>query len=532
MLRFKEYLIEVQNLQSAHLLSSSNYRDMILSAIRKNDDPVHFLRLISHPDTPIEIKNGEDLAQKIEAIPKGENSKEEKENLSAFFKGKPKPLFHVVGDGIDTWVTITKFLKGPFSGFGSSSGKKRAEDMEVALCGAHNMIYMGFSKNEAIKQTLIDSKDSALSDAEKAWMSTAEKCIKNLKGVPLPKQIMKHSGKLKGNFTDFWMTQYELSGKSPTEKTRTSKSDMICGDMGISLKDADGSQLLSGNKGETLATWQAAYDTISEQGGLDGQLKEVLTEFKNTIKTQFRPTMSLNGKDVNDYKRDFKNLPADWKRRYEIKDGEYVLKQDATDPTFEYEHKVKGKVKKFAGSASGFYAEMQDILTNHTAMQKKIREILQNKKVLTAFVHEAMSGAKKFDDSNQATATHIMTFDKKGNAINKKITMKYAEELLKYVNIQLNFKTSNKTGYTSVRGGVDAQDLERQIKDMVRVECYNSDGRMINEGLIKNIFGFFTKMFGRIFSTMKRILQRGFVGLKSLFGITDVDIKFNNNIKF
>ena len=82
MLRFKEYLIEVQNLQSAHLLSSSNYRDMILSAIRKNDDPVHFLRLISHPDTPIEIKNGEDLAQKIEAIPKGENSKEEKENLS------------------------------------------------------------------------------------------------------------------------------------------------------------------------------------------------------------------------------------------------------------------------------------------------------------------------------------------------------------------------------------------------------------------------------------------------------------------
>jgi hypothetical protein len=271
---------------------------------------------------------------------------------------------------------------------------------------------------------------------------------------------------------------------------------------------------------------------VNEEGGLDADLNKLMTEFKETIKTQFRPTMSLNGKDVNDYKRDFKNLPSDWKKRYEKVDGKYVLKKDATDPTFEYEHKVKGKVKKFAGSASGFYAEMQDILTSHTAMQDKIREILKNEKVLTAFVHEAMSGKKKFKTNKKAAATHIMTFDKQGNCINKKITMKYANQLLEYVNIQLNFKTSNRSGYTSVRGGVSAQNLDDIIKNMVRSECYKADGQLINEGWIQNIFGFFTKMFKRVFSEIRRILSNGFAGLKTLFGITEIDIKFNNDIKF
>jgi len=82
----------------------------------------------------------------------------------------------------------------------------------------------------------------------KEYLPIAEKIATKLADVVIvPTEIMKHYGSNGSKTTPFWK---KITGKS----SDTPKTDMIVGDHRISLKQSGGSQLMSGNRTESIAT--------------------------------------------------------------------------------------------------------------------------------------------------------------------------------------------------------------------------------------------------------------------------------------
>ena len=81
------------------------------------------------------------------------------------------------------------------------------------------------------------------------------------------------AGKAKSNLSDFWQTPAKgvRGGTDGTPKT-----DMYNSDYNISLKKKGGSQLASGGKGETIATFHAALEYLGKQDGDSPEIDNIV----------------------------------------------------------------------------------------------------------------------------------------------------------------------------------------------------------------------------------------------------------------
>ena len=103
------------------------------------------------------------------------------------------------------------------------------------------------------------------------------------------------AGKSKRNLSTFWVSYGGSDG--------TPKTDMYNSDYNISLKKKGGSQLASGGKGETIATFHAALEYLGKQDGDSPEIDKIMKGIENNfakISTKYSKTaLEKISKDKN-----------------------------------------------------------------------------------------------------------------------------------------------------------------------------------------------------------------------------------------
>jgi Tfp pilus assembly protein PilV len=236
----------------------------------------------------------------------------------------------------------------------------------------------------------------------------------------------------KATLTDFWKSQ----GASNT----TPKTDVILGNKKISVK-AGNSQLMSGGKNESLATFYAAAKKVP------GILKT--KEAQDVIKT--------------------------------------------------FEKFVEGGYTK-AGSVekeltSGKNKVLKDGDKAHKEMKTKLQDLFnKSPKFKIAFAKEAMSGYEKFGPKSPASADYVLSVDSGFGSPKLHSTQNdsYAAKIADQMNLTVRFKSTSqkiggeKTGkyrFWSVVSLIsDPTKLKEGISDTIK-NAYNSVKNFINQGI-------------------------------------------------
>ena len=183
----------------------------------------------------------------------------------------------------------------------------------------------------------------------------------------------------KSNLSKLWT---DHGGKNGTPKT-----DMYTKKYNISLKKVGGSQLASGTKGETISTFYAALEYISEDKSSKPEIAGLMTQIEKGFQ-----------KVALDYtKGDLDKLEA----------GEEV--KGKTKPGV---GKMKGQL---TGKAAKEFKKFTQTEKFHKKFNKKLDTVLklgENKKFVEWYCFEAMSGLKKFNmGARQSVASVCVTFD-------------------------------------------------------------------------------------------------------------------------
>ena len=178
-------------------------------------------------------------------------------------------------------------------------------------------------------------------------------------------------GKSKANLSSFWISHGGTDG--------TPKTDMFNRQYNISLKKAGGSQLASGAKGETVATYNAALEYMGTNG--------VTPEMEKILKM--------------------------------IEEGfQKVATKHTVGELDKLSKKSKNELKPEDAKAVAQFTETQQF---HTELNKEIKKHLNFEKqpeFLKWYTYEAMSGYKKFS-LKQAAASVCMEFNADKGTVSK-----------------------------------------------------------------------------------------------------------------
>ena len=180
-------------------------------------------------------------------------------------------------------LTIKQLVKSAMFGGRGSSGEPTGADWEDIITHHYNLL---------IGQPGYDS--NATKAVEEKWDDfdiIGEKIAQNfIKEVGKSGMIQYGAGKSKSNLSDFWQNPAEgISGGTDG----TPKTDMYNSDYNISLKKKGGSQLASGGKGETIATFNAALEYLGKQEGDSPQIDKIMKQIENNfakISTKYSKT--------------------------------------------------------------------------------------------------------------------------------------------------------------------------------------------------------------------------------------------------
>ena len=179
----------------------------------------------------------------------------------------------------------------------------------------------------------------------------------------------------KSNLSKMWASHGAKNG--------TPKTDMFTKNFNISLKKAGGSQLASGTKEETLATFHAALEYMNESP----ETKKDIASIMEKIEKGFHKTA------LNYSKGDLDKLASGGK----VKKGSKNITAAGMSDAEKKEMKKFTKTDKF-----------------HKTLNTELKEVLkleENKKFMEWYCFEAMSGYKKFKSGSQSAASVCVTFD-------------------------------------------------------------------------------------------------------------------------
>ena len=317
----------------------------------------------------------------------------------------------------------------------------------------------------------------------------------------------------KGTITPDWKV---WGGKNPTSKTDITLSQLKC-----SVKNMDGAQLMSGTKGESNATANAAAieSTLTAR-----KLKPLTDAIAKLEKTSSRgwfasvenlKTLAKDGgnrplfKVLQDKQRKYQKWETDYKAgKVKKKDAPSKITKDEKrvldnpDKSKAFPTELKNENKEFVEKMEGVYRDATDDV--HKTLDNLFKK---NNDFKLAFVHEAATGNRKFGKNAPQTANYVLSwrrapsiehFDIKLSKIvspNSKVIVKYASQIQLIVNWKSSSK-GNHQGYNmwqTIRLGIKKATDERKNMNESFYNELNQYQMQLNEGVL-NEFAFFDKV--------------------------------------
>ena len=313
----------------------------------------------------------------------------------------------------------------------------------------------------------------------------------------------------KGVQTSDWQKWKGRGGKD------TSKTDIVLGGKKCSVKNAAGAQLMSGKKGESIATTCAASDASGIDGDVAGDILLSINELE-TVTTQgyFASVDNLKklqekggGDRLYDWAKGeveaYETALAAW----ESKEG--ALKKDKPKkPTQEiyrvYNNKdLADKMPTLIDGVNKQFLDDMDNKFNDNANEVKTKlenAFKGNNDFKLAFVYEAASGTRKFGEIVQK-AEYVLSWERKSNIKDFKLNLypipdRNAQTIITYasqVDLNVNWKsssTANHLGYNAyqnIRLGLK-KTLEQEKEALM--DSYNAIGKyeqQLNEGYLSEL---------------------------------------------
>jgi hypothetical protein len=398
---------------------------------------------------------------------------------------------------------------------------KFSTHMETVIGVCYDAAIANDGKNileKALKQTEFKT-------AKKYWQrkSQDESVVALMKfGKKISAQI-KTKGKFdtqeQGKLTYQWTEWTKFGSKDKGKRgSDTSKTDIVLGNKRCSVKNASGAQLMSGKKGESKATVEAAAETLKLKENATAKLiglmenlqahttegyyasMDLLKKFKesnpggNVTMYEWAKKVVDKWDTVNDkYEALKKENPRTKDPKIKKRLADYKEKLDNLEkPTAEIrkvadnpdknkiaQTYIKDEQAKFMKDVEGKFQR------NQKNVKKELTGLFNNVDFKNAFVYEAASGAKKFGNVVQK-ADYMLSWMKKESIEDFIIKVnpiknsssptikKYAEQ----IDLQVNWKsssTSNHKGYSvyqNVRLGLGKLFKEsQQIYENYSKQC-------------------------------------------------------------
>lgn len=359
--------------------------------------------------------------------------------------------------------------------------KPSGAEFENIICVAYNMI-----SNKVDKETAIQLAETTWNSSKfDPWLDVGNKIVTNSFGKN-PSGVMKHYGSSNASLTDKWESFFlESTGKKAAAATKTPKTDMYIGSEHISLKKYGGSQLMSGGKAETLATFAAAYENIPENVKSE-EFERGWKSLTQEISKDFTKFKLPAGKKITDFKRDIS-----------------------------------------LGLKSDMINFVRSQLNKQTQMTKSLQNLLESPEVQLEVVREAMTGNQKFSES-LPKSTHVMKFDEKGKSDINIIDDSYVSYVSSRTSFNISFKTAGtgKNAWTATKGIFK----EEVVGDLFEEAWIHATEEYLNENVFnfllksaKSGINFLTnvllKMLGYIWNKVKTIILSGLKFAQNVFGV-------------
>lgn len=346
-----------------------------------------------------------------------------------------------------------------------TEGSLKAEDYEAA-------IVVGFHKITGQKLDVdksgIGAKTMSVLEKNPAALESGERIAKAVKKhFKLGNVKAEQYGRAKSSLTGEWK-KYGATDTTP-------KTDILIGNKRLSLKIGV-AQLMSGGRDESLATFYAATNSIS-----------------NEIKKD--PNYKLTEDIINDF---VTASVAPSQLRPLIKSGENELVNKG-----EKAHKA--------------------------AMNAMVKLFQNNRDFKIAFAREAMSGFVKYgNDSNSAAEFMLVsTHDGMSVGIHSVYDDKYCERIADAMKVQVRFKTSSRKLKGVKTGEYNFWSVISLIVNAMS-EGSHPTNKMINENIFNKIKNRVTGVYKNILSRVKKSV----LNLISFLTPDKPDVRVNMKVKF
>jgi hypothetical protein len=371
----------------------------------------------------------------------------------------------------------------PSNGFAKGSGTDpKGADWE-------NIITKQF--NNLVKQPDFDKAANEAADKFPDYADMGLTLAKNIKSKVGDSPITQFGGgKAKSNLSSFWTTWGAGDG--------TPKTDMYNKEYNISLKKKGGSQLASGSKGETLATFYAALEYLGTDRGANPEIDKIMKAIEdNFVKLSTKYTKSQLVKISKDKDMQKKLPPKDKKAL-----AEFI-------------------------TTEAFHKELNKELEKHLSFEKQ-------PEFLKWYTFEAMSGYKKFSipkgkasvclefDADNGTVSKFIEVTKKGKSSGLLDDPSVSADVIsisKKVKVFSAWKSGKGNPYSSFRLGLSndftTEDTTDTLREIIRKEVMNDN--IANAVLVEEITQLDEfAIIGKTFAKLKSIGKNAFNWLKNL----------------
>ena len=299
-------------------------------------------------------------------------------------------------------------------------------------------------------------------------------------------------GKSSSNLSSFWTSWGAGDG--------TPKTDMYNKDYNISLKKKGGSQLASGAKGETLATFYSALEYMGTDRDASPEIDKIMKAIEDNfakLSTKYTKTQLVKiAKDKNKQKN---LLPKDKKAL-----GEFITTEN-------------------------FHKELNKEVQKDLSFEK-------NPEFLKWYTFEAMSGYKKFSlergkasvclefDADKGSVSKFIEITEKGKSSGLKGTPSVSSDVIgisKKVKIYAAWKSGKGNPYSALRLGLTndftTDDTPDTLRGIIRNEVMNDN--ITNAVLIEEITQLDEfAIIGKTFAKLKSVGKNALNWLKNLIG--------------
>jgi hypothetical protein len=388
-----------------------------------------------------------------------------------------------------------------FSGGRGGSKEPTGAEWEVIICAAYNMKSQGVDKAEAIKNA--GQINAGGDDVEMIWKDKYDDYLE--KGLEVvdnafgtPSGTMKHYGSGVAELTNDWNQYFQkATGRDAHASTKTPKTDMYIGTQHISLKKQGGSQLMSGGKGETLATLGFAYDKYKKDPSYNKDLDA-----------------AWNGitKDITDHF---------FKKSVDLPAGMTTTDLKKGKSTVELQSLIKEK------------------MLGNTELTEKLQDLFETQELKREVVHEAMTGRSKFK-TKLAKSTHMMIFNDGGYGKFYPIDDSVINHYTSKTNFNVSFKSSGSGGkaWIGLKGIFKEEVLNTtELDNIIEWAIEDTDSKMLEEGfrsfikraggkikdvsrkLLNQFKEWIMKVLYKIWSKIKRILTSSIKDFQDILGV-------------